>query len=583
MKSIGNRQLLFLIFALLLVIFLPSFFADVYDVDDVQLLARLHRIKDFDFITLIRGGSGLYYRPFIAASYNVDAFLFNANPFGMHAENVILHILNVFLLIAILQMVFDKESSSYLACFCGFLWGIHPLTTESVNWISGRSDILASTFILLATLFLLRYRHTNNRLNLVLLLFFFVCGVLTKEVMLTFFVMIVLLLRVRNAQDVTSKRWSLLEGRGLLLWLLPVVVVSILFLRMIAYDTLSGRISSTLHFIFNDIYYSLFVCLRAFGFYCKKIIQPFPMNFGIMEVDPLYELLAIPLVALCFYLLFKRDKIAALFLGGVALLTPAFLIAFGQIAWTPYAERYVYLPAAFMLPGFISYFHYNLRFPSFRFKQIVVFLLLCAVATGTFCRNIVWRTNESIFADTAKKSPYNRQIQSTYAKILIDSGDYEQAMIAINKARAVQILGYYPDPDILEANILEKKGDIDAALNVLRHGVENSHFHSQIIIQALINELQVKVDSIEDGFGDSFLREMRELYLAKFKINGNYREIFRMAKISIQLMERDKAVSLLNQVVRNINNNNTLKREATELLYDLSRPSSLRETLKQLK
>ena len=569
LKAISRRQLLAFVFILLLVVFLPSFFADVYDVDDVQLLARLHRITDFDFVTFIRGGSGLYYRPFIASSYKLDALLFHANPFGMHAENIFLHILNVFLLIAILRMVFDRETDRYLACFCGLLWGIHPITTESVNWISGRSDILASTFILLATLFLLRFRKSHKRLNLVASLFFFLFGVLTKEVMLPFFVLVVLLLRVRDLQESNLKRWSLFEGKGLALWLLPVVVTGILFLRTIAFNSVSGRISSTLLYIFNDIYHSIFICLRAFGFYCKKIVQPFPMNFGIMEVDPLYELLAIPLIILCLFLLFKRDNLSALFLGGVALMTPAFLIAFGQIAWTPYAERYVYLPSAFMIPGVIGYFHHHLKFPSYRYKLVVAFLLLGVVAAGTLHRNVIWRTNESIFADTAEKSPFNRQIQVTYANILIELGEYDLAMIAINKARAVSVLGYYPPPDILEANILEQKGQIDDALDILRHGVRKSNGSSELIIQALINTLETKSADVEVGRYDVFLIEQQDLYLKKFKLNNKFKELLKVAELSIALGDNKRAIGLLNQILRNTKDGSVLNVKASNLIMSL--------------
>jgi tetratricopeptide (TPR) repeat protein len=566
LKLISHKKLIFFVLLSLLVVFLPSFFAEVTKVDDVQLLARLNKITDFNFLTFIRGGTGLYYRPIIGASYKLDAFLFNANPYAMHAENILLHIVNVFLLISILRMIFNGNGSRYIAYFCGFLWGIHPLTTESVAWISGRSDVLATTFIFLSALFLLFYRRSNKHIHLVFMLFTFVLGYLTKEVMLPFFILIVLLLRARDPHLFRYKKWSLLEGKGLALWLIPVVVSGIIFLRVIAYNAVSGRIQNTLLVIFNDTYYSFFVCLRSFGFYIKKIIYPFPLNFGIMEVDPLYELLAIPLLALCFFLLFKRDNLSALFLGGAVMLTPAFLIAFGQIAWTPYAERYAYLPSAFILPGVISYFHTRLEFPSHRFKLIVVVMFVGLVAASTFHRNLVWRTNESIVADTAIKSPYNPQIQATYANILIESGNYEEAMIAINKARAVSTLVYYPNPDILEANILEQKAQLDDAINVLRHGVEKSNYSSELILQALINTLEIKVESVDEGSSGVLLREISDLHLNKFKLNNNFSELFSMAGLAIKMDESDRAVLLLNQVLRNVNIDSTLGTRARSLL-----------------
>ena len=569
MLSDHHKKLLWVV-VLVLVVFAPSFFADVYDVDDVQLMARLSKLTEFDLVTFIRGGSGLYYRPFIAASYKLDAFLFNANVYAMHAENIFLHVLNVILLVTILRSVFSGLNGRYLPYLCAVLWGIHPLTTESVNWISGRSDILASTFILIATVFLLRYRELGKPFSLFLMLVFFLCGVLTKEVMLPFFVLVVLLLRVQETELVERvKRWSLLEGKGLVLWLLPVVVCGIIFLRLIAFNSTSGRIVSTLRFMFNDIYYSLFVCLRAFGFYCKKVILPLPLNFAIMEVDPLYELLAILLVALCVVLLFKRDNCSALFLGGVALLTPAFLIAFGQIAWTPYAERYLYLPSAFMLPGIVGYFNAHLEFPSPRFKTVVVIMLVCVVAISTLHRNIIWHTNESIIADTARKSPYSRPIQGTYASILIESEQYDEAMIAINKARAIPALNYYPDPDILEAQILEKQGRAEDALTVLRNGAEKSKYNSKKNLQYLVKLLEKVSKTAVGAQRNELYTEIRELHLKLFKLNNNFKEIFNMAQLSTKLGDNERAIILFKQVLRNVNGGSSLALRAKSELARL--------------
>ena len=566
----GRRFAWLLVVALcVMIVYSPSFFGCVCNLDDASLMARLHKITHFDFVNLIRGGTGLYYRPLIAASYKLDAFLFNANVFAMHAENIFLHITNVLLLIAVLRKIFVAESDRYLPYFCGLLWGIHPLTTESVAWISGRSDVLASTFILAATLFLLNYRKSSKLFYLFLSLVLFFFGVLTKEVMLPFLVVIVLLLRVRSTENSKEKGWSLLDGKGLMLWLLPLAATGVFFLRLIAFNKTSSHIVMTLRFIFNDIYYSMYVCLRAFGFYFKKIIYPPPLNFAIFDVDPLYELLAIPLVLLCLYLLFKRDNLSALFLGGFALLTPAFLIAFNQIAWTPYAERYLYLPSAFMLPGIIGYIHHHLEFPSQRFKTIVASILLISMASGTFYRTIIWQTNETLFADTAIKSPLSRESQILYAGILIENGKYDQAMVAINKARAVSSLGYYAKPDNLEARILVKQGKLADALLILRNGAEKSKYKSKKNLKALVKLLEkVSAASIETKRHALYV-EMRELHFTLFKLNHNYTELYSMADMSVKLGDDAKAQLLYKQVLRNVVSTSSLAHKTTKRLSEL--------------
>ena len=89
--------------------------------------------------------------------------------------------------------------------------------------------------------------------------------------------------------------------------------------------------------------YSCLVAFRLLGFYVKKIFFPWPLNFAILSVDPVYELLGMVLAIVCAWSLFSKKYAASFFLAGVFLIAPAFPIAFNHIAWTPYAERYVYV------------------------------------------------------------------------------------------------------------------------------------------------------------------------------------------------------------------------------------------------
>ena len=102
------------------------------------------------------------------------------------------------------------------------------------------------------------------------------------------------------------------------------LVLLYVLLRKYAYSSHAARIGMTLKFIFNDLDHTLFVFFRDFGFYMKKMFWPFPLNFAIVEVDPLYELLAVPVVLLCCLLAIRRTLISAVFLAGVVMLTPSF-------------------------------------------------------------------------------------------------------------------------------------------------------------------------------------------------------------------------------------------------------------------
>jgi tetratricopeptide (TPR) repeat protein len=118
--------------------------ARVHAVTPVQL----HRILTGQYWET--GNTGLY-RPLTTLS-----FLFNyavlgngADPFGYHWFNFILHAVNIALVYALGLAIFKRIPA---ALMLSALWGLHPVLTESVTNIVGRSDMLAAFSVLAALL-----------------------------------------------------------------------------------------------------------------------------------------------------------------------------------------------------------------------------------------------------------------------------------------------------------------------------------------------------------------------------------------------------------------------------------------------
>jgi hypothetical protein len=90
---------------------------------------------------------GALTRPIVNLSYAVDRALWGSQPFGFHLTNLLLHALNVFLLFHLARR-FDRSA---LAAFgAASLFAVHPMMTEAVGYISGRSEVLCATFFMLA-------------------------------------------------------------------------------------------------------------------------------------------------------------------------------------------------------------------------------------------------------------------------------------------------------------------------------------------------------------------------------------------------------------------------------------------------
>lgn len=98
-------------------------------------------------------GKGSYWRPLTLLSFFVDARFWGGNPFGFHLTNVLLHALVALLLFSLLR---ELGASPAAAALGASLHALHPALTESVAWISGRTDVLVAILFLAAARVYLR-------------------------------------------------------------------------------------------------------------------------------------------------------------------------------------------------------------------------------------------------------------------------------------------------------------------------------------------------------------------------------------------------------------------------------------------
>jgi hypothetical protein len=90
---------------------------------------------------------GALTRPIVNFSYAVDRAIWGATPLGFHVTNVLLHMLNIVLLFQLARR-FGKDD--FTAFAAAALFAVHPMMTEAVGYISGRSEVLCATFFMLA-------------------------------------------------------------------------------------------------------------------------------------------------------------------------------------------------------------------------------------------------------------------------------------------------------------------------------------------------------------------------------------------------------------------------------------------------
>lgn len=130
--------------------------------DDLALVGTVQR-------TLSRGLPGLltaefnlepskptgYYRPVVLLSLRVDSLLAPRFPPSYHFTNVILHSLATGLVFSLVALTVGSAGAGLAGAL---LFAVHPVHTEAVAFVSGRTDLWAALFLLASVLAWIRDR-----------------------------------------------------------------------------------------------------------------------------------------------------------------------------------------------------------------------------------------------------------------------------------------------------------------------------------------------------------------------------------------------------------------------------------------
>jgi hypothetical protein len=130
------------------------------------------------------------WNPLIWLSLMFDYQLFGLNAGGYHMTNLILHILSTLLLL----WLFNRMTGAiWKSAFVAALFAIHPLHVESVAWISERKDVLSAFFWMLTLCLYVYYTEKPIIRRYLLILFSFVCALMSKSMVVTLPVIMILL------------------------------------------------------------------------------------------------------------------------------------------------------------------------------------------------------------------------------------------------------------------------------------------------------------------------------------------------------------------------------------------------------
>ncbi|HEX8433932.1 tetratricopeptide repeat protein [Archangium sp.] len=364
-----------------------------------------------------------FYRPLVTWSYALEWQVWNGQPGGFHLTNLLLHLGVTLLVFAACRRA---GGSPLAAAIAAALFGTFPRLTESVSWVSGRTDVLSTLFALVAWLLhsTAPRAHARRGLAAVALLL----GLFCKEVAAAVLVGIVALEVVEARRD---KRPLL--GAGV--HVLPFAVAVAVYGAFRVHAHLADVASSVEPPVYLPLMQRLGAGLAAVAHYARMLVDPLRPELQIgdlfapgvaMGVLGGVLLVCGALAAWRWRARLKPLQVGALVAGLTALgmVLHIFPLDVNVLA----ADRFLYVPLAMGAIAFVRPVEHGVgRAPRAALCGFAV--LLVAFVGATHLRNRVWADEYLVWkAAIAERSPGNSQVLQGLAGYLMDEGRYAQAL-----------------------------------------------------------------------------------------------------------------------------------------------------------
>lgn len=202
--------------------------------------------NDFWGTPLMHSGSHKSYRPLCVATFRINYFFGELNPFGYHLVNVFLHSAVCWLVVTLSYVFLPAHFPCLVA---GLLFAIHPIHTEAVTGIVGRADVEACLFFIASFLaYIKSYKLTMNSsqfrevrtqwLWLIFCLLLCTASMLSKEQGITVlgvcavYEVMVLLSCVKNQTIFATISMAVKNGHAFRLFLVVTTGLGLLLLRI---------------------------------------------------------------------------------------------------------------------------------------------------------------------------------------------------------------------------------------------------------------------------------------------------------------------------------------------------------------
>jgi tetratricopeptide (TPR) repeat protein len=372
-----------------------------------------------------------FWHPLTWISLMFDYQLYGLDAGGYHLTNLILHILSTLLLFRLFNRM---TGMVWRSAFVAALFALHPLHVESVAWIAERKDVLSAFLFMLTLCIYVYYTEKPVIGRYLLVLFFFVLALMSKPMVVTLPVIMILLdywpLGRFESKEDNLITWQLKEKA-------PFFVLSVVFSIITLYAQYKPSVKRFPFLLGPRIGNALF----SFGTYLKKIFWPldlvvfYPFSYQLTIWQVLGASLLIIVISVAVIVMAKRFP--HLFVGwlwyGITLLPVIGIIQIGSQAM---ADRYTYLPligiGIILAWGMPLLFQHECIRKKILFPAGIAVLIILSVLTWQQCG--YWKNSITLFSHALQINNDNYLAHGNFGFALFEEGKSEEAIDHYNKA-----------------------------------------------------------------------------------------------------------------------------------------------------
>jgi tetratricopeptide (TPR) repeat protein len=436
--GIGERWQVMLLMAVALLVYANTL-GNGFVFDDNYYVFENPAAKTISPADWFRPTSNNVFRPVTFATLALNWVISAGRPLGYHLVNILLHAAVVVLLYLLLQMLLARlPQATTIAFASALLFAVHPIHTEAVAWITGRSELLAAGWLLAAWLFHLR----NQQLPALLC---FVPALLAKESAVVFLPLVL-------AGDYALGKFKPFYRYGV------IAATTGLYLALLR-KMQGGRFGQKGFNSLDNPLGSLPLALRipnGFRVAWKYIgLQVYPArlscdySYNAILLYARWRLLPILAATLLILVMWawlgktgrKEWFLAgAIYLAGFAV-TANILLPTGTIM----GERLAYLPSiGFCLLFALFWVQLGNRYP--KAGWVMLGLILVALSVRTMARNRDWHDNFTLYSAAVRAVPGSTKAHALLGQEYLRRGQLDEARAELGAA-----LRIFPDfPEAIE-------------------------------------------------------------------------------------------------------------------------------------